>query len=72
MGLRNRIARIRLSRLLRMQFCLRSLLLAMLVVCLALGWYVEHVRRQQSSLEGRSDRLRAIHAEPTRVMIGWP
>lgn len=36
-----------LSRWLRLQFGLRSLFVFMLVVCLALGWYVERVRRQR-------------------------
>ena len=47
MGLRDRIASIRFLRRSRLQFGLKSLLAAMLVVCLVLGWYVEHVRRQQ-------------------------
>lgn len=33
-------------RWLRLQFGLRSLLVFTLLVCLALGWYVERVRRQ--------------------------
>lgn len=34
----------------RLQYGLKSLLLAMLFVCLALGWYVERVRRQQQGV----------------------
>jgi tetratricopeptide (TPR) repeat protein len=37
----------RYPRWLRLQFGLRSLLLVTLVVCLALSWYVERVRRQR-------------------------
>lgn len=35
---------------LRLQYGLRSLLLAMLAVCLVLGWHVERVRRQREAV----------------------
>ncbi|MGH7139143.1 MAG: hypothetical protein ACREHD_25635, partial [Pirellulales bacterium] len=50
MGFRNRASRFRLPRRPRLQYGLRSLLLATLVVCLALGWYVERVRRQRQAV----------------------
>ena len=50
MGFRNRTSRLRLLRHPRLQYGLRSLLLAMLIVCLALGWYVERVRRQRQAV----------------------
>lgn len=50
MGLRRLARRLRFPRRPRLQYGLRSLLIATLVVCLGLGWYVGRVRRQQRAV----------------------
>lgn len=44
------LAWFRFPRRPRLQYGLKSLLLAMVCVCLTLGWYVERVRRQQQAV----------------------
>lgn len=50
MGFRDLTDRLRRVRRLRLQYGLRSLLLATLIACLVLGWYVERVRRQRKAV----------------------
>lgn len=57
----NAARRKRLPSWLRLQFGLRSLLVFTLLVCLALGWYVERVRRQRRAVGALEKLGLAVH-----------